>query len=142
MLVKIGNAYIDPAEVVAMRGVPANELDPAYVEIELRSGSSILIYCEMAEADEIMIEAGMIADPAANPILELEEVDELKHLLGLGFHWIARDGDGKIYAYKDKPLREGISWSAGIAQAPLRLSGTYDFCDAADLEPWAIEALI
>ena len=77
------------------------------------------------------------------PKLEPDEREELKHLALLGFGWIARDADGKLFSYKDYPKREGGYWTGSLVSSEtVRLSGDFDFVAADAAKPWAIEDLL
>ena len=108
MLIRIGNAWVDPSEVAAV--LP--ESDGDNVQLALRSGQSHGLDCSMEEAEEDLIACGLITDPTGCvvPRLSAEETGELKHLYALGYAYIARDMDGKLYAFSDVPQREGAYW--------------------------------
>ena len=142
MLVKIGDGLFDPAEIV---GVLPSESSVYRTTLLLRGDRRCTVRGGADEITEDLIAAGLFADPEgpALPELSPEERDELKHLGQLGFGWIARDGDGKLFAYRDFPQREGVYWCGSLAGSEtLRLSCDYDFVKAEDANPWAIEDLL
>lgn len=65
MLVKIGSAFIDPAEIAAARHEPATSLDPEYISITLRSGECALINCSMEEFEAALKSAGLLEERRA-----------------------------------------------------------------------------
>lgn len=44
----------------------------------------------------------------------------LRELAGRGYRYIARDGDGALYAYREFPLRHNGAWYTLGAMYPLR----------------------
>ena len=146
MLVRIGDGWYDPEEVV---GIFPEELLRAggngQAVVLLRGArNGICLGCGMDDAVEDLIAAGLIADPAAStvPKLSPEETEELQHLYALGFNWIARDADGKLYAYGDRPKLDGAYWTAPDPSASHRMQGDFDFVDAPGQQPWAIVDLL
>lgn len=140
MLVKIGDGWYDPEKVVGI-------YPEAYGEaaVLLRGvAARILLGCSIDDAQEDLIAAGLIADPRATtaPRLTPDEEAELQHLYALGFSWIARDADGKLYAYGDRPKLDGVYWTAFDATSSHRMQGDFDFVDAPGQQPWAIVDLL
>ena len=63
MLIKIGSAYVDPAEIAAATYWAATELDPERFEVTLHSGEWVTVYCSPAEFEAALIDAGCIENP-------------------------------------------------------------------------------
>ena len=70
----------------------------------------------------------------------MEEQTELSALDAQGYEYIARDIDGKLYAYKSEPGREGGYYYAPGATAPEKVVGDF-LCVDAD-EAWSISFLL
>lgn len=141
MLIRIGDEFFEAAEIAAVR--PAASASKTV--LVLRCGRECTILRDYEDALGDLAAAGLLADPEsmAMPKLEPEEREELKHLALLGFGWIARDGDGKLFAYRDFPTREGVYWTSGLAGSDtVRLDGDFDFVAADATKPWAIEDLL
>lgn len=141
MLVKIGDGFFESAEIAAVMPAAAG----SKTELTLRSGRSCQVPVEYEDALADLAGAGLLNDPytLVLPKLEPGEREELKHLALLGFGWIARDGDGKLFAYRDFPTREGVYWTSGLAGSDtVRLDGDFDFVAADATKPWAIEDLL
>lgn len=140
MLIKIGNAWVDPQEIAAF--FPTADLPSTpKIGIILRSGGNVWAESTMDEAEAALIDAGVIQDPAADDVPDLTdaEIKELMDLEELGFKYIARDADGKLYAYFEKPTKDGAYWNSRDGQ-PSRLKEDFDFIDGS--EPWSIAWLL
>lgn len=112
MLIKIGSAYVDPAEIAAATYLAATELDPERFEVTLRSGEWVTVYCSAAEFKAALIDAGVIEEPDFRepPELSEEEADAVKELSAAGFEYLARDGDGMLFAYHRRPTDNAGFW--------------------------------
>ena len=123
MLIKIGSALVDPEEIAAI--VPdMDETVPAYekathIRMDFRHGGSVWIDATMDEAEAAMIDAGVVTDltddppqdEEAAPALSAFEIEELCKLYENEYRYMARDKDGKLYAYRRKPEYGGFYWS-------------------------------
>ena len=142
MLIKIGDCFVDPAEIAMICDSYDSHLEvQPQICIHLRHGSGTWIHSTMDEAEAALIDAGVIQDPTADDAPELteEEKTELTKMDELGFNYIARDGDGKLYAYFEKPTKDGAYWNSRDGQ-PVKLKEDFDFID--DSEPWSIAWLL
>ncbi|MDO4989315.1 MAG: hypothetical protein Q4E45_02305 [Eubacteriales bacterium] len=142
MLIKIGSAFIDPAEIAAItpdREDGLTELEQAtQICITLKHGGSFWIDATMDEAEAALIDAGVIEDPAeddAPPELTPEEKAVCQRLRKDGYCWIARDGDGKLFAYHLKPQKEGTYWNPIDDRKPARIHEDFAFVDMDDQQP-------
>ena len=146
MLVKIGDCFVDPEQIQAVRDmfVPALDETPT-VEIILANGECFEAQAAMDEAEAALIDAGVIENPYPEeafetPALSDEERIELEALDAQGYEYLARDVDGKLYAYKCEPGREdGYYFSPGCQQ-PEPVVGDF-LCVDAD-EAWSISFLL
>ena len=103
MLVKIGDCFVDPEQIQAVRDmfVPALDETPT-VEIILANGECFEAQATMDEAEAALIDAGMIEDPYPEEdalALGEEERVELEELYEHGYEYLARDADGKLNAF-------------------------------------------
>lgn len=140
MLKKLGNVYIDPEEIAAVEFDPVGG-QPA---IHLLTGS--VIFCEVSEPElvAVMTELGLLPDtrpPETLAVLSDYEEDELRHLYAMGFSWIARDKDGKAWAYKSRPELLGAYWEADEGPAA-KLVCKYDFLEPGGTAPMEIMSLL
>ena len=146
MLVKIGDCFVDPEQIQAVRDmfVPALDETPT-VEIILANGECFEAQATMDEAEAALIDASVIENPypeeaLETPALSDNERIELEALDAQGFEYLARDVDGKLYAYKCEPGREdGYYFSPGCQQ-PEPVAGDF-LCVDAD-EAWSISFLL
>ena len=146
MLVKIGDCFVDPEQIQAVRDmfVPALDETPT-VEIILANGECFEAQAAMDEAEAALIDAGVIENPYPEeafeaPALSDNERIELEALDAQGYTHLARDIDGKLYAYKCEPGREdGYYFSPGCQQ-PEPVAGDFLYVDAD--EAWSISFLL
>lgn len=156
MLIKIGSALIDPEEVVAiLPGLEerAFEYESApNIRMDFRSGGSVLVDATMDEAEAALIDAGVMTDltddppqdEEAAPALSAFEIEELCKLYENEYRYMARDKDGKLYAYRRKPEYGGFYWSdpgPGGAGA-LQVCDGFEFIGEDDSEPTEISKLL
>ena len=149
MLIKIGSAYVDPAEIAAIEPARDDSL-PDYerarqIYVALKSGPSFWVDATMDEAEAALIDAGVIENPYPDaedepPELTENERSELAALDANGYEYIARDADGKLYAYKCEPGRaDGYYFARGASEAE-KVEGAFDCVDFG--EAWRIAFLL
>jgi len=138
MLIKIGDAWVDPEEIVAMRETIDDVDKTRYVITRFKNaGDDLLIEATLDEAEAALIDAGYIENPYPEddpaPELSAEERVELEAFDAQGFAWLARDEDGKVFAYKEKPaLEDGYFFTPGSSQ-PVQAAGAFSFLQPCDL---------
>jgi len=144
MFVKIGDAWFNPDEITAI-SLPCNEKDPTKIIVTLRQGVSVWPDATMDEAEAALIDAGYIENPYPEedepPELTEEEHDAAADLYDRGFEWLARDMDGKLYAFRDKPEKEGAYWNS-FANKAEPIDEGFDFVAYDDEKPWSIAYLL
>lgn len=143
MLVKIGDCFVDPQEIAAMS--ESVDLDGThYINFTMRqSGADVLATATMDEAEAALIDAGVIEDPYPDVLdLSSDEMAELIRLRRAGCKWIARDIDGKLFAYRSKPAYDGAYWDSGAPNDAEGVRGDFDFIEAGGAESYAIEELL
>lgn len=142
MLIKIGKDYIDPAEIAAAQYDPADNLDPDRYFVTLRSGGDVCLYCSPEELEAALMSSGMLAGEDMNvPGIPEEELPALLQLADEGYHFLARDGDGKIFAYRHAPELDGVYWTpvSPLDDEVKRLSREdFGFVAADDKKPFDI----
>ena len=146
MLIKIGDCFVDPAEIAMICDSydPHLEVQPL-ICIHLRHGSGTWIHSTMDEAEAALIDAGVIENPYPDaedepPELTENERSELAALDANGYEYIARDADGKLYAYKCEPGRaDGYYFARGASEAE-KVEGAFDCVDFG--EAWSIAFLL
>ena len=146
MLVKIGDCFVDPEQIQAVRDmfVPGRDEMPT-VEIILPGPTCFRAEATIDEAEAALIDAGVIENPYSEaeleaPALNDNERIELEALDAQGYVYIARDADGKLYAYKCEPGRaDGYYFARGAAEAE-KVEGAFDCVDFD--EAWSILFLL
>lgn len=58
------------------------------------------------------------------------------------FKYIARDEDGKLYIYSQKPKKIIGKWASNELYNSLRLTGLFDWIRFENAEPWCIDDLV
>lgn len=155
MLIKIGNALVDPFEIAAIapdRDECLSDYEKAVlIRIELRHGGSIWIDATMDEAEAALIDAGVVTDlltdlePDDSPLqLTDEESERLRELESDGYKYLARDKDGKLYAFRQKPVFRGFYWVElePVSDNALQVGEDFDFIQWDDAEPTEIEQFL
>lgn len=149
MLIKIGDCWVDPQEIAAVRDLfePGDE-SPA-LQVVLRNTGEIMIGATMDEAEAALIDAGVIENPYPEEkeaqALTDGEAEELSALYDEGYAWLARDGRATdkgctLFAFADKPARTGDIWQS--ASATVMVNAPFVFIKADDAEPWSIPFLL
>ena len=146
MLIKIGDCFVDPAEIAMICDSYDSHLEAQpLICIHLRHGSGTWIHSTMDEAEAALIDAGVIENPYPDaedepPELTENERSELAALDANGYEYIARDADGKLYAYKCEPGRaDGYYFARGASEAE-KVEGAFDCVDFG--EAWSIAILL
>lgn len=116
MMVKIGNSYFAEAAIEAIvpeflmvRGSDEAVKHNAY-DVHLANGNIVTAEATEDEVTAVVDLLGLLVPDEPGRRLGLDELEELASIFEAGFRWAARDRDGKIYAYKDKPEKGNNSW--------------------------------
>lgn len=146
MLIKIGDAWIDPEEISMINdSYDSHLVAQPQICIHLRHGSGTWIHSTMDEAEAALIDAGYIENPYPEddtPDLTDGEVEVLHDLYHRDFEYLARDADGKLYAFRDKPEKEGAYWMTFEGDKAERIGEGFDFVVYEDEKPWSIAYLL
>ena len=144
MLTKLGDAFVDLHEIAL--AVPVDAGEPT-VEIVLRSGCSCYVKCEPEELEIRLHAAGLFCHPEDDleaPELTDDELAKLRDLEADGYRYMARDKDGKLFAFRQKPEYDGAYWNdpgpqnAGV----FRIYGGFNFIEKDADEPAEIYTLM
>ena len=74
---------------------------------------------------------------------DLTEVEEeVLRAIDLDFKYIARDEDGKLYIYRQKPKKIIGGWISNVLYDSLRLTGLFDWITFDDDEPRYIDDFV
>ena len=144
MLIRIGDCFVDPEQIQAVRDmfVPGDETPT--LEIILPGDCCFEVQATMDEAEAALIDAGMIENPYPEEdrlTLGEAELVELEELHAQGYEYLARDADGNLSAFKTDPLQsDGYFYPRGAEHAE-RVAGAFSFIENAD-GVWSIPLLL
>ena len=153
MLIKIGSALIDPEEIAAVSPYSDETLSAlekaTHVCIVFKQGESLWIDATMDEAEAALIDAGVVTDLTAGKdeddlaglMLPDEEIQKLKELYSADYRYLARDKDGSLYAFRNRPEYGGFYWDDPEREPALRIDAL-SFVSAEDEEPAEISSLL
>ena len=143
MLIKIGDCWVDPKEIIYMTEYqdPFTIHDSSIAQdgscphgpkllITLRGAGSHTIESTMDQAEAALIDAGVIEAPVYDEVLELTEEEDAKAqaLFDAGYKYLARDEDGKLFAYKFEPVEnQGFYMPGSPAETAERIERFFDF---------------
>lgn len=145
-MVRIGNVFLEGTAVEAI--VPeyltqrtAGKAVTQGWDIHLAGGTVISLNVSEEELRPLLEEAGyQTSEPeqTENPQFTPGELEEMATAFRAGFLFVARDGDGKVFAYKGRPKKGKISWQHDVAK---RLYQDYTAVSFDDPEPLDLTAL-
>ena len=151
MLIKIGDCWVDPEEVVAVYPDECAMLSPGdftNTVLVLRGNQIALTTHHAIETAIVALQrTGYIEAPEEAPTwpeLTPAERLELQSLQAYGYEWIARDKSGQAYAYWSRPEKAASEWFVGEGDGDrtVRLRNSFDFLVWEDEKPtsiaWAI----
>ena len=84
----------------------------------------------MDEAEAALIDAGVIEEPVYDEVPELTDEEDAKAqaLFDAGYKYLARDEDGKLFAYKFEPVEnQGFYMPGSPAETAERIDRFFDF---------------
>ena len=153
MFTRIGKIIINTDEIAAICPYcPAfpfsNAVVDDIVEIKFRSGGSVEVNASISDMAEALSYAGLMCDnPQADscvPDLTDAEIETLTDLYNGGYLFLARDKDGKLYAYQHRPEWDGAYWSIPGAGSVgnTRITSGFEFIDSDADAPTEIEQLL
>ena len=153
MLIKIGSAFVDPAEIAAIEPDRDDSLQAferaQQICVTLKQGPSFWTDATMDEAEAALIDAGCIENPYPEdedpPAMTEDELDELRSLSHDGFGFLARDYDHRLYAYRNCPERDAVGWfdpRLSTDGGTVRVCGEFLFVSEHDAAPTEIAPLL
>lgn len=153
MFLRVGQIIVNAEEIAAI-----SPCSPAFpyssnessdiVDIRLRTGGSVHAGASMSDVEEALSYAGLMCDnPQADscvPDLTDAEIETLTDLYNGGYLFLARDKDGKLYAYQHRPEWDGAYWSIPGAGSvgTTRITSGFEFIDSDADTPTEIEQLL
>jgi hypothetical protein len=140
MLIRIGKALVDPGEIIMAREL---ECEPPEVEIIFRHGGGCFLECSLDALGQTLREIGCIVNERPRAPLTEEEAALLTELADAGYRYMARDLDGRLYAYGCLPRWGDGLWNARIGSLPPRfIPQGFDFVRATDTAPWGFNGAV
>ena len=139
MLYKLGENWIDPGEIAAVQKPPAPGAD-----IYLRNGTRLFAAVTREELEAFFLAAGLIPDEDDGITIDEADTEELYDLHDQGYRYLARDIDGKLYAYAERPRKNAGYWEAAPKDAvrPKKMNpAACLFVEEKDEEPFDIASL-
>lgn len=113
-MIRIGEAYFAESEIAAIH--PDSAYD-SRIWVTLKGGRNVYVNVEMLEAARALSDAGLLhladIEPGDLALIVLE------NLADAGLRYIARDENGALFAYEEKPKRGTACWSAEGQSAPV-----------------------
>lgn len=136
--------YADAIDAVVYREYAP---DAGNALVVLSSGQIVKLGFCAEEIDDDLRAAGMIpAESGENSgalvPLTPEQRNELSALYRVGYDYIAKDKDGRAYAFNGLPVKQGAYWNSREGGQNCRLTEDYDFLDFEDASPTSIPALL
>ena len=102
--------------------------------------------CDFAVFESILQEANLLTVGMESDAFHLteDEIATLRQLRDKGYQYIARDGDGKIFAYRAEPSKGGFGWRVLVSgmEGAQRILVGFDFLKWDDAHPLCITATL
>ena len=121
------------AEVCVVLGALLDSEKPGVDKKMVIDESGITLFGATLAAEE---------SPAPGVLLTGPEWDKLGCLYRIGYRWLARDDDGGLFAYLEKPFQNGNHWSINEGQFSPVPRELFTFVRIEDDEPTEIASII
>ncbi len=137
-MIRLGDAIINDDQIESIlpikgEGIRCSSIaESDAVFVKFLSGEYLRIGLPFGEVLERLHECGKIYedDRAENEILRFTpaELKELGEAFDAGYYFLAKDKDGKVFAYKEEPIRRGAYWNSRLndAAGSIRLNESYE----------------
>lgn len=133
----------EAAPDVYMCGACDPNAEPA-LAVRLTSGDVLFVRCTMTDAVEALERAGLLDAPETVGVAQLlfskEELTEMREAYANGFRYVAKDKNGAVYAYIDRPSRSGAYWSVSDGKSTRLVCG-YAALHYDEAEPYDMESI-
>ncbi len=125
MYILFHGAIFDPADLVMAEATDqglyiqtAGAIKPTIIRSETENPMALL-----GDLHQIMLETGIAYQPESGPEFELDGDEQmmLSKALADGYEWVARDKNGGIYAYRNKPVKRKSTYEDPRTPDPVRL---------------------
>lgn len=156
-MIRLGDAVINEDQIeyivpIDDEGQFCGSGDGVGTKVRLLSGRSLQLEIPFKEAIKDLFANGIIYqdhNDLADDLTDADEgftaaeVAELRRAYKSGYHYVARDKDGKVYAFVDEPVRHGAYWDCRSLDNPgnMRLDQPYQ-CIRWDIDqPLCIDSI-
>lgn len=140
-MIKLGDYIVNEDVVVLVKPTEGGKA----TSILLKYTAEIRIEMPFEEAVGCFIEAGILPGAAGTDVVQVpsEDVLALTQLHREGFRYLARDYDGKLFAYGRAPSKGVLGWRADDREgSPKRVSKGCAFVTWDDEQPLSITAML
>lgn len=148
-MIRVGNAILNEDLVAAIRpvdedGIIVPEEASVLVVVDLAGGQEIVVHATMPEVRQVLEQAGVL--DVERSVLQLalkeKEIKVLRTIHRENFHFVARDKDGKLFAYTAKPTKGKRTWmNDDETSTVLRIRAEIDCLSFEDEEPLDLDVL-
>lgn len=137
-MIKFGDIYLNEDYVEAVAPRPGG--GDAYDAV-LASGRVVGF---IATREDVQAAFGMMSNAFNEVVIELSpaEIDELRRVKSAGACYIAKDKNGRVYAFHGKPQKCGGYWEDVPGDDTFVLRGHYTAVSYDDEEPCRIDDLL
>lgn len=151
-MIRLGNAILNEDYIAAIR--PANfksffeqEESVEGVIVHFSSGASLHVNASVVEAGKVLERVGLIepVEPKVSESVKLldSEIYDLMAMYYAGFSFVAKDANGKVYAFSSRPTKGKTSWLNDDQNSWVRrLPGEFAALSFEDAEPLDIAAAL
>lgn len=113
-MIKLGDAYFDETRIIAIQPYETHGAESLVMScycVHIAGGG---LYKWIADANEVqrrLEEVGLIA-PLSTPMPDFteDELAELAACLAVGYSYVAKDENGRVYAFDEYPAKGKTSW--------------------------------
>lgn len=148
-MIRVGNAILNEDHIAAIRpvdedGIIVPEEAATLLIVDLTGGQEIFVHATMPEARKVLEQAGVLDEERAVLQLALKEkeIKVLRTIHRENFHFVARDEDGKLFAYTAKPTKGKRTWmNDDDTSTVLRIRAEIDCLSFEDDEPLDLDVL-
>lgn len=139
-MIKIGRCFFNEDQIAAIQPL----IDGRGADVYLVRGAVVSVDVEEDELQELLEAAGLLSPDSAVEVLAFAPMENQELWLAYedGFLFVAKDKSGQVYAYKERPEKEGCEWIyTGEGAGTKRLHGDFDCLSFEDEEPLNLYAL-
>lgn len=148
-MIRVGNAILNEEYVAAIcpiddDGCIVPENLAMRLAVHLSSGCEVVIRATMAEMTEALEDACVLGSesPAPQVVFTEGEMEALRSVHRRNFRFVAKDEDGKVFAYTERPIKGVRGWrNDDDVSKVCRIRAQLDCLSFDDDEPLSLETL-